>query len=79
MTVQAAANALEWSEAKMWRIETGQTSLRSHDVELMCRVYGAPRDLKAALMGLARETKEKGWWNAYGDVIPDSFDLYIGL
>lgn len=63
----------------MWRIETGQTSLRSHDVELMCRVYGAPRDLKAALMGLARETKEKGWWHAYGDVIPDSFDLYIGL
>ncbi|TDC68482.1 XRE family transcriptional regulator [Actinomadura sp. GC306] len=79
LTVQAAAKALEWSEAKMWRIETGQTSLRSHDVELMCRVYGAPEDLKVALMGLAKETKGKGWWHAYGDVIPDGFDLFIGL
>jgi hypothetical protein len=79
MTVNAAAKALEWSEAKMWRIETGQTSLRSLDVEAMCRVYGAPEDLKEALMGLAKETKGKGWWHAYGDVIPDGFDLYIGL
>lgn len=63
----------------MWRIETGQTSLRSHDVETMCRVYGAPEELKVALMGLARETKGKGWWHAYGDVIPESFDLFIGL
>ncbi|MBO2465761.1 helix-turn-helix domain-containing protein [Actinomadura violacea] len=78
-TVQAAATALEWSEAKMWRIETGQTSLRSHDVETMCRVYGAPDDMKTALMGLAKETKGKGWWHAYGDVIPDGFDLFIGL
>jgi hypothetical protein len=33
ITVTAAAEQLEWSEAKIWRIETGQTSLRSHDVE----------------------------------------------
>jgi transcriptional regulator with XRE-family HTH domain len=79
LTVQAAAKALEWSEAKMWRIETGQTSLRSHDVETMCRVYGAPEGMKVALMGLAKETKGKGWWHAYGDVIPSGFDLYIGL
>lgn len=79
MTVKAAADALEWSEAKMWRIETGNTSLRSHDVETMCRVYGAPADMREALMGLAKETKAKGWWHAYGDVIPDGFDLYVGL
>ncbi|MFC5184803.1 DUF5753 domain-containing protein [Actinomadura harenae] len=35
--------------------------------------------MRVALMGLAKETKAKGWWHAYGDVIPDSFDLYIGL
>nr|WP_218825977.1 helix-turn-helix transcriptional regulator [Actinomadura mexicana] len=79
LTVHVTAKALEWSEAKMWRIETGQTSLRSHDVETMCRVYGAPEELKSALMGLAKETKGKGWWHAYGDVIPESFDLFIGL
>lgn len=79
LTVKAAAAKLEWSEPKIWRIETGQTSLRSLDVEAMCRVYGAPPDLTEALMGLAKETKGRGWWHAYGDVIPESFDLYIGL
>ncbi|MFI9272918.1 helix-turn-helix domain-containing protein [Kitasatospora sp. NPDC052896] len=79
LTVRAAARQLEWSEAKMWRIETGQTSLRSLDVEAMCKVYGAPADLTEALMGLAKETKARGWWHSYGDVIPEGFDLYIGL
>lgn len=30
-------------------------------------------------MGLAKETKARGWWHAYGDAIPEWFDLYIGL
>jgi hypothetical protein len=79
ITVKTAAEKLEWSETKLWRIETGQTSLRSHDVELMCRIYAAPPGLTEALMGLARETKAKGWWHAFGDVIPEGFDVYIGL
>lgn len=79
LTVRAAAERLEWSEAKMWRIETGQTSLRSFDVEAMCKIYAAPADLTEALMGLAKETKARGWWHAYGDVIPEGFDVYIGL
>jgi transcriptional regulator with XRE-family HTH domain len=79
ITVRAAAEKLEWSEAKMWRIETGQTSMRSLDVETMCRIYGAPPQLTVALMALARETKARGWWHAYGDAIPDYFDIYIGL
>ncbi|AKH82170.1 DNA-binding protein [Streptomyces sp. CNQ-509] len=79
LTVRSAAHRLEWSEAKMWRIETGQSSLRSFDVETMCKVYGAPADITEALMGLAKETKAKGWWHAYGDVIPEGFDVYIGL
>lgn len=79
LTVRAAAERLEWSEAKIWRIETGQVSLRSLDVEAMCRIYGAEPELTQALMGLAKETKARGWWHSYGDVIPEGFDVYIGL
>jgi transcriptional regulator with XRE-family HTH domain len=79
LTVRTAAQKLEWSEAKIWRIETGQTSLRSLDVEAMCRIYGATPELTEALMGLAKETKARGWWHSYGDVIPEGFDVYIGL
>ncbi|MFG1790925.1 helix-turn-helix domain-containing protein [Nocardia sp. NPDC049149] len=79
MTTRTAAQQLEWSEAKIWRIETGQTSLRSLDVEAMCKVYGAPAELIAPLTALARETKARGWWTAYGDVIAEGFEVYIGL
>ena len=79
LTVRAAASALEWSDAKIWRIETGQTSMRSLDVEQMCRVYGAPSDLTESLMALAKETKARGWWLSYSDVINEGFDVYIGL
>ncbi len=78
-TVRAAAKALEWSEPKIWRIETGQVSMRSLDVEAMCRMYGVAPDLTEALMGLAKETKARGWWHAYGDAVPDWFDVYVGL
>jgi len=30
-------------------------------------------------MGLARETKTRGWRHAYGDLIPEGFDVYTGL
>jgi hypothetical protein len=79
ITIKAGAKKFEWSEAKMWRIETGQTSLRSIDARVMCETYGASAELTEALMGLAKETKAKGWWHAYGDVIPEGFDVYIGL
>ncbi|MFD6691089.1 helix-turn-helix domain-containing protein [Streptomyces bacillaris] len=79
ITVRAAARQLEWSEPKIWRIETGQTSMRSLDVQAMCMIYGAPADLTEALMALAKETKSRGWWHSYGDVIPEWFNLYVGL
>jgi hypothetical protein len=77
--MRRACAARSAGTAKIWRIETGHTSLRSLDVEAMCKIYAAPADLTEALMGLARETKARGWWHAYGDVIPEGFDVYIGL
>jgi hypothetical protein len=79
MTVRAAADALEWSEAKIWRIETGQTSMRGHDVEAMCRVYGTPAAHSTVLVELAKRTKDRGWWLAYDGVISGRFALFIGL
>jgi hypothetical protein len=45
----------------------------------MCRLYGATEDMTKALMALARETKAKGWWQRYEDVVPEWFDLFVGL
>lgn len=79
ISVKLAADQLEWSTPRIWRIETGQIAMRSLDVRDMCELYEAPDDTTKALMGLAKETKAKGWWHAYGDVIPEGFNLYVGL
>lgn len=79
LTVRAAAKKLEWSEAKMWRIETGRTALRSLDVQAMCLLYGAPPDLTEMLMSLAKETKARGWWHAFGDAVTEGFNVFAGL
>jgi transcriptional regulator with XRE-family HTH domain len=79
INLEAAAESLEWSRAKMYRLEGGQTSLRTHDVVLMCNLYGTSTDLTDVLVSLARESKAKGWWHAYDGVIPTWFELYVGL
>ena len=70
---------MEWSEPKLWRIETGQTALRALDVQAMCAAYGAEPGLTRALAGLAAQTRADGWWRAYGGTIPDDFGIYTAL
>ena len=79
LTVKTAARLMEWSEPKMWRIETGQTTMRALDVQAMCAAYGAVPGLTQALAGLAGQTRARGWWRAYGEAIPDDFSIYTAL
>ncbi|SCG54824.1 helix-turn-helix domain-containing protein [Micromonospora zamorensis] len=79
MTLDGAAEAMQCSRQKMWRIETGLGPVRALDVKAMCELYGATPDLAGALTALAAETKAKGWWHSYGDAVPDWFELYVGL
>ncbi|GII24149.1 helix-turn-helix domain-containing protein [Planosporangium mesophilum] len=79
VALEAAANELEWSRARMYRIEGGQTAVRSHDVVAMCALYGVSNEMTEVLVGLAKESKAKGWWHARGDAVPAHLHLYFGL
>jgi hypothetical protein len=79
VTVKAASGHLECSTQKVWRIEKGTVPVRGTDVRELCRLYGTPPDLAEVLVSLARQTKEKGWWAAHGDAVPEWFDLFLGL
>lgn len=79
MTLDAAAEALEYSRQKIWRIECGMGPVRVLDVKAMCELYGVSDEMTEAMRGLATETKSKGWWHAYGDAVPSWFELYVGL
>jgi hypothetical protein len=42
-------------------------------------MYHASDEITEVLIGLSRESKAKGWWHAYGDVVPGWFELYVGM
>ncbi|WP_239166042.1 helix-turn-helix domain-containing protein [Actinoplanes italicus] len=80
-TIKDAYEHIECSQQKIWRLEKGDPNVvvKSTEVKLLCDFYGVPDDVKEALVSLSKETKVKGWWHAYGDVIPEWFELYVGL
>jgi transcriptional regulator with XRE-family HTH domain len=79
ISLMAAAEELEFSRARMYRIENGEVPVRKHDVIAMCSIYRASARMTEVLIGLAHESKAKGWWHAYGDVVPGWFELYVGM
>jgi Domain of unknown function (DUF5753)/Helix-turn-helix domain len=78
-TVKAASTQMEWSEPKLWRIETAQTALRALDVQAMCALYAAQPTLARALADLARHTNAPGWWHSYHDDDSGRLDIYATL
>jgi transcriptional regulator with XRE-family HTH domain len=81
MTIEEVAQHLEWSAAKISRIENSRVSVLPRDVKFLLRTYGAEEGSEEweALLALSRESRQKGWWHAYGDAIPEWFETYIGL
>ncbi|TCB87874.1 XRE family transcriptional regulator [Micromonospora zingiberis] len=79
VTLDAAAEALDCSRQKVWRIEKGLVPVRVVDARVMCDLYRVSEEMKEIVAGLAKETRAKGWWHSYGDVVPSWFSLYVGL
>lgn len=64
-SVEVAAPRLDWSSSKLSRIENGQQAVDVHGVRSMLDLYdGAER--WEELVELTRQTRQKGWWRAYG-------------
>jgi transcriptional regulator with XRE-family HTH domain len=81
LTIEEVAQRLEWSTAKISRIENARVSVLPRDVKFLLGVYGVEENGEEweTLLALARESRQKGWWHAYGDVIPEGFETYVGL
>ncbi|MEV7965797.1 helix-turn-helix transcriptional regulator [Sphaerisporangium sp. NPDC088356] len=77
-TIYEAAAELEWSSAKISRLENGLTKRPDvHHVRALCALYGVTdAALVEAMVTLARDARKRGWWSAYKDVLTGS---YVGL
>ena len=54
-------------------------SVSPRDVRDMLEIYGVPQEQRDSLVQLARESRQKGWWHAYGDSVQPHFATYLGL
>jgi transcriptional regulator with XRE-family HTH domain len=77
-STEQAAVVLECSIAKISRIETGVTPIRSRDVRDLCAFYGATDSERERLLAIAAESRQAGWWTQY-KTIEDARANYIGL
>lgn len=78
-TEQEVEDAKLVSRTKLWRIESGKVPVKVPDVRALCWFYDVDAELTDALAAMAVGTLEQGWWEDYGDVVPDWFRLYVGL
>jgi len=76
ITIDQVAERLECSGSKISRIETGQTGVTPRDVRDMLGIYTVSNDYAEMLLQIAREARQKGWWQLFGDVLTGA---YVGL
>jgi transcriptional regulator with XRE-family HTH domain len=80
MTGEEAADRMSWSGSKISRIERGQVATNSDDVRDLLELYGVDDPgLQQTLVLLARESRRRGWWHVFGDIMPERFEVYLGL
>ena len=77
---EEAGAAIRASEWKIHRLENGQVSFKEPDIVDLLRLYGVTdADEVAEFVVLAREANTPGWWQRYGDVLPQWFRTYVDL
>jgi hypothetical protein len=77
---EEAAEAIRASEWKIHRLENGQVGFKERDlVDLLERYEVTDPDEVEELLDLAREANNPGWWQRYGDVLPQWFRSYVDL
>jgi transcriptional regulator with XRE-family HTH domain len=76
---QDAGEAIRASDSKISRLELGRVAFKLRDVADLLTLYGVDPARREALLALAHEANNPGWWHKYSDIVPDWFELYVGL
>jgi transcriptional regulator with XRE-family HTH domain len=79
ITREEAGYTIRASGSKISRLELGRVSFKERDVVDLLALYGVGDDEATALVALAKEANSPGWWHKYSDVLPDWFQVYVGL
>src|SRR5262249_47635501 len=79
MSREEVARQLEWSTSTIFRIETGRSRPQPGNVRILLELYGVTGAERDGLIQLTREARQPGWWHSFRDVLPNPYEVYIGL
>jgi len=77
MTGTDAAKALEMSQSKISRMETGSRPLHPDDVAALLGLYKVPERDREAILSQVRRSGERGWWESQGLGLPEIWKALI--
>ena len=67
------------SGSKISRLELGRVSFKERDVADLLDLYAVTGEQKDQLLQLTHEANATPWWQKYREVVPDWFQVYVGL
>ncbi|MET9395797.1 helix-turn-helix transcriptional regulator [Streptomyces sp. NPDC006624] len=79
MTLEEAGRLVGVSKATVSRYETTAGPVKWIVVDALCREYGATDAERRAVVNLAKNAREQGWWSSFADSIPESMNLLLTL
>lgn len=79
LSVDDVAAIIHVTRQTVWRFEKGLSPVKPLIIDTLCREFDVDDETRQTLVALQAESSKSGWWQAYGDVIPKSFQLYLGL
>ncbi|MFD0689569.1 helix-turn-helix domain-containing protein [Actinomadura fibrosa] len=79
-TQDQVAAALDWSTSKLIRIEGGTVGVSTTDLQALLRYYGIPEGdpQVTRLTEIARDARQRAWWNLYKRELSSDYLQYIG-
>ncbi|MGW0813775.1 helix-turn-helix domain-containing protein [Streptomyces viridiviolaceus] len=79
LTLEEAGRLVGVSKATVSRYETQSGPAKWIVVDALCREYGATDAEREAVVRLAKDAKQQGWWSSFADSIPESMNLLLTL
>ncbi|WP_406058592.1 helix-turn-helix domain-containing protein [Streptomyces sp. NBC_01077] len=79
MTLEEAGRRVGVSKATVSRYETQSGPVKWPIVDALCREYAASDAERTAVVALAKDAKQQGWWSTFADSIPESMNLLLTL
>ncbi|MFD3735730.1 helix-turn-helix domain-containing protein [Streptomyces sp. NPDC058632] len=79
MTLEEAGRLVGVSKATVSRYETQAGPVKWIVVDALCREYEAADAEREAVVRLAKDAKQQGWWSSFADSIPESMNLLLTL